>query len=612
MRLLEFSFAWLLLLAVGSIAVAWQSEPFTDSEWFDEQTLTQVIEPQVRLHVNVPRKQLPGSPARLLIYATPNGNTIEQTLGCKMVEGLDRHYDIQHVAAQIRLVRNVEPNERLILVCAEADGLSWPAWRREHEEANQTISDMVDDWRMRFGGKNAVVTLAAHSGGGSFLFGWIEAQRKIPDWLDRIVFLDANYSFDAKLHGKKLQQWLNANDSRQLIVIAYDDRRITFRGKQVVGPDGGTFRATNRMVSALQDGNAITQTDRPPLTMYTGLHGRLRFEVHSNPENKILHTALVGEMNGLAHALTVGTPWESKWGGLKGPRAYTAWIQPAPQTANVRRTLPDDDPLPSPFPLPFPLPFPARPADAVGGMAFMKRMETLSPDDREASALREITAGNFPNFLRELRRVPISAKMPDGKQTTGVMEVMCDYLAIGSDDDFVRIPLRPQTAQSIADRFECVLPTRKIVDAIDAHAELHLEPRPLTENRESVSTFVQHHQIIESQRRHRSSSGGPLGALITGIKKDVVLSPRIFERPNRLAIYGWRRRDGRPIQNLSVVHVDHYVDYSHGIRLVRNRVEVDGQRLGILDLLQDEQRCALVSDEGPMVPPRYPDRTQIE
>ena len=38
--------------------------------------------------------------------------------------------------------------------------------------------------------------------------------------------------------------------SRRLIVLAYDDREIMLDGKKVVGPDGGTFRATGRMRDA--------------------------------------------------------------------------------------------------------------------------------------------------------------------------------------------------------------------------------------------------------------------------------------------------------------------------------------------------------------------------
>ncbi len=244
---------------------------------------------------------------------------------------------------------------------------------------------------------------------------------------------------------------------------------------------------------------------------------------------------------------------------------------------------------------------PLRPRDAVGGSALIGRIERLSLDEREAIILREITAGNFPEFLRHFRKVPLSWESPDGKLSTASIEVMCDYLSVGSDCDFVRIPLTPQTAQQIADRLGCVLPTRKIVDAIDRAAELRLEPRPLTTERESVTTFFKHHQIIESQR-----AGHPLGKLVTGIKKDVVLSPRIFDRPQRLAIYGWRKLDGQPIQNLTTVHVNRYVDYSHGIRLVSRTIDINGQLTDISDLLRDSIRWRLVSDEGPMDPPRYP------
>jgi hypothetical protein len=63
--------------------------------------------------------------------------------------------------------------------------------------------------------------------------------------------------------------------------------------------------------------------------------------------------------------------------------------------------------------------------------------------------------------------------------------------------------------------------------------------------------------------------------------------------------------DGKPIQPLTIVHWDRYVDYSHGARLVRNEIEVEGQRFKISELLEDPARCGLVSDEGPMKPARY-------
>ena len=56
----------------------------------------------------------------LVIYATPNGNTIEQTLGCAASKELDYRFDIQHVAAQVRRWREVAPEEDVILTVVQA------------------------------------------------------------------------------------------------------------------------------------------------------------------------------------------------------------------------------------------------------------------------------------------------------------------------------------------------------------------------------------------------------------------------------------------------------------------------------------------------------------
>ena len=171
--------------------------------------------------------------------------------------------------------------------------------------------------------------------------------------------------------------------------------------------------------------------------------------------------------------------------------------------------------------------------------------------------------GNFPEFLREFKHVPIKGKPKnDEKEMSATLEVMPDYLAVGSDSDFVRIPMTPQTAQQIADQFGCMLPTRKMVDAIDRVAEVRLAPHPMTVDRETVATFADHNAIIEKQRGDK-----PLGLLVIGSKKDIVLTPRIFEKPKRLAIYGWRQLNGQPIQPLTISHWNGYVDYSHGVRL---------------------------------------------
>lgn len=560
------------------------------------------VDPQVRIYANQPTTTSPRTeeamPRRVMIFALPNGNTLEQTLGCQQAAGLDWHYDIQHVLAQTRLLRKVAPEEPLTLVCAEAGGLSWPAWRGGRSDGNARIGAFADQWRREFGGGDARVTLTGHSGGGSFIFGVIEAFDDIPAWIDRIAILDANYAFDAAKHGDKLLRWLQGDESRRLVVLAYDDRNIEFNGKKIVGPDGGTFRATQRMLDALRPAMEITERQTGPFTEYAGLDGRVRFYVHPNPENKILHTALVGDMNGLVHAQTLGTAAEGTWGRFGGPRAYVDYIPEKP----IENATPATSAQPTAAPLGVTKneEIPPRAADAIGGREFMERIAPLSREEREEAIFEELAAGNIPDFLRTFKHVPIAAG-----SVAGTIEVAPDYLAVGSDDDFVRVPMTPQTAQRLADRFGAVLPTRKMVDAIDAVAEVRLAPQPLTDDRESVAAFVVSNEKIEAQRGKQ-----PLGALTTGGKKDIVISPRIFERPDRLVIYGWRQLNGEPIQLLTNVHVDWYVDYSHGVRLVRDEIEIAGKRVKIADLLRNPERAAIVSDEGAIDPPRYPAKRQ--
>ncbi len=132
-----------------------------------------------------------------------------------------------------------------------------------------------------------------------------------------------------------------------------------------------------------------------------------------------------------------------------------------------------------------------------------------------------------------------------------------------------------------------------MVDAITDAAKARLEPQPMTRDRESVVTFVEHNDLIEKQRPQVSAD-----PFIAGIKKDVVLTNRLNEKANRVAIYGWHHQDGTPIQPLTIVHVNWYVDYSHGVRLVKREAQVDGKPRDLKLLLRDRRLHELVSDEG--------------
>ena len=141
---------------------------------------------------------------------------------------------------------------------------------------------------------------------------------------------------------------------------------------------------------------------------------------------------------------------------------------------------------------------------------------------------------------------------------------------------------------------------RKIVDEVYRNAAVKLEPRPMTEAREAVATFTEHNALIEAQR-----SGQPAGLVVAGIKKDIVITNRLQEKPHRVAIYGWRKLDGNPIQPLTIVHADTYVDYSHGVRLIARQMLVDGKATTIDEVLKDPSLCGLLSDEGVIEHTRY-------
>jgi hypothetical protein len=240
---------------------------------------------------------------------------------------------------------------------------------------------------------------------------------------------------------------------------------------------------------------------------------------------------------------------------------------------------------------------PARAPDAPGGRQFAQTIAGLTGDDREAMISRELLAANIPQFLRHFVPISLTARQEDGRTSNIVVCAAPDYLAIGSDQDHVLMPMRLQTALQVADRFGLSLPTPKVVDAIYAQATVRLTPQPLPASDEMRSTFylVHHNDLVAAQR---DALGAPVGALTAGHKKDLVLTNLLWQKLDRVAIYGWHSAPSAPIQPLSTVHGWRYADYSHGARLIATRVWVDGVQRSLFDLLQDPILAPALSKEG--------------
>ncbi len=240
---------------------------------------------------------------------------------------------------------------------------------------------------------------------------------------------------------------------------------------------------------------------------------------------------------------------------------------------------------------------PARAAQDLTGSQFAQYVSKMNPQEREQAVREEILKGNLPEFLRKLVPVQLHCESACGKSLTATIFVAPDYLAIGSDADFLRIPMNLPTAAAIADRFGFILPTRKMVDAIYLQARHHLVPQPLPAGPQMRSTayYWTHNKMVEDQIH---ALGVRLGELVSGDKKDLVITNRLMANVGRVAIYGWHRGPGQPIQPLSTVHGINYADYSHGIRLISEMALIDGKLRSIHDILRDPSAAKVLSDEG--------------
>jgi len=232
-------------------------------------------------------------------------------------------------------------------------------------------------------------------------------------------------------------------------------------------------------------------------------------------------------------------------------------------------------------------------SSSLTGTEFYKIAFPFNWQQRDSFVLEEVFAGNIPSFLKKF--VPIHVQITDsitGKIIKATYYVSPDYLSVGTDKDWARINITPHAAQKIADSFQCFLPTRKMVDDIYKSAKVRLEPVPMYAFRDSTPTMYHHHLIVEGQRKGRKG-------LIAGIQKDVVISGKITRdpKPDRVAIYGWHKLDGTPIQPLYTGHIYWWVDYSQGIRLVYRKIKMNGKWMDYVDILKDPVLRKLLCDE---------------
>ncbi|MFN8239386.1 MAG: hypothetical protein U0X39_01385 [Bacteroidales bacterium] len=567
---------------------------FRLSSWPGEQQMIIEDNPaSTRILINAPVDGFnDNSKVMLVFYALPNGNSIEQTFGKRLARGDDWHFDIQHIGAQTRFLRSRLKDMTVVLVYLETRQKSWPAWVANTPDSIARIRKAVDRVYSLFSRWNPAIILDGHSGGGRFIFSYIDSGDDINPAVQRIAFLDSDYGYEDDRYGAKITRWLETNEGGKLFVVAYNDSVVIYNGKPIVSPRGGTWYRSKRMKSFLGQSYRLKTVRRDTLLLTRDKAKRIFIGLLENEKGRIYHTTQV-ELNGFTHSILFGTKLENRgYRYLKG-RAYTRYISDTVDFPIRVLNIPD------------------REKEAESGTDFFNRIKDYTREEREEAIFREISNGNIPSFLRN--QIQLKGQFADsaGRVHEIEIEVMPDYLSVGNDSDFFRVPVNPRTAQRLADLFGASLLTSKLSDFIFQKAVVRPTPFnyiPSGNINETVEKFWEHNVKINTQV---SELGGHPGMLVAGIKKDIILSEKMADRPGKVVIYGWHRNDGRPIQPVYAGHVSWYVDYSHGIRFINNQVKVDGKLMLLSDILVDPLLFTIFSDEDkPMKTTRYSTESQ--
>lgn len=261
----------------------------------------------------------------ITFFALPNGNSTEQTMGKKMQPADDWHFDIQHIRAQTKFIRQQLPEKNFVVIYLENSYKSWPSWKQKHPDFKREIPHLVDSLAGSIRAKHKVIYLNGHSGGGSFIFGWLAGVEQIPASVKRISFLDSDYGYDSSYY-PKFKNWLQQVKGAALNVFAYNDSVALYNGKPVVSATGGTWYRSHLLLMHLQKDFSFTSSLTDSLIIYKTNNKQVQFFFKINLNQGIYHTQQV-ELNGFIHSVLCGTKKDSRNYRYYSARAYADLIE---------------------------------------------------------------------------------------------------------------------------------------------------------------------------------------------------------------------------------------------------------------------------------------------
>ena len=279
----------------------------------------------VKVTIDRPAQLKRHSATIITFFALPNGNSTGQTMGKRLQPGDDWHFDIQHIKAQTAFIRQELGTTNFVVIYLENSYKSWPSWKQKHSDFASVIPHLVDSLAAIIPARKKEVYLNGHSGGGSFIFGYLAGVNEIPASVKRISFLDSDYGYDSSYY-PKFRQWLQRDKHAALNVFAYNDSVALYNGKPFVSATGGTWYRSHLLLSHLQQDFSFISATTDSLVIVKSEDKRIQFYFKINVNRGIYHTQQV-ELNGFIHSVLCGTLHDSRHYRYYAERAYSRFIE---------------------------------------------------------------------------------------------------------------------------------------------------------------------------------------------------------------------------------------------------------------------------------------------
>lgn len=243
-------------------------------------------------------------------------------------------------------------------------------------------------------------------------------------------------------------------------------------------------------------------------------------------------------------------------------------------------------------------------ADLTGSDARDELAGAKTTDDVDAVLRRYMKSGDVPSFIKTdfWVWVPIS-----GGGHTLELRVLGDYWGVGTNADYLRAGKTSEGfAQEVADHYDAILPSQKLLRDVEAQANTRVAFIPVQKGGgadDSIEAVFKANDLANTALEKIGATSTD-GTLKIGFRKSYVVRPNLDGK--YIAIYGgrWNTAGGLVQPTSGHAHTEGYSDYSHGLTLISRKAKLDGVDVDLRDLFlsKDGSIVALVSDEGSFDP----------